>query len=157
MPIVTSTVGTAITALVTAVQTQVNTDASASQILVAEATEQTDLPLEMIIVAEGEQTLNVRPFCFTGGMTSRNSMFETYNLDVTVSKYDGSYEPDIEIQRVYTLCGYVEAAVRNDPSLGGAVLIAYPEARRVTGPQWTENPAGLLMEVTIPIHCEASL
>lgn len=157
MPTITTTVPAAIDALLAAITTTVAADSQANQILIAEVLEQADDPLEVILVAEAEETLSIKPFCFTGGMTARNSMFETYTLDVKVSKYEGSYLPDDLIQRTFVLCGYVENAVRSDPSLGGTVLVAYPESRRVLSPEWAGEVAGLLMEVTIPIHVEASL
>ena len=65
-----------------------------------------------------------------------------------MSSWSGSADPVAITNRAYTLLGYLEVAVRTDPSLGSTILEAHPSGSDGGEPVWTDEPQGRLCEIT---------
>lgn len=81
---------------------------------------------------------------------------ETYTIDVVVSVFRGGDDARTAFERACVLADQVVYVVRTDPSLGGAVVVAHPEASRYE-PAWDDDHRGRLVTVTIPIYCRARI
>ena len=131
-----------------------------------------------ILVKTGEPAKNLPPNVIQFGAVSRrvkwesfvggggnDALYETYdiNLDIYTALAYGDVSDDSAvalqvIQRAWQLLGYVETAVRADPSLGGLVDIAYPLSSNSPNPEWTDAAAvGLRVSINAPIHVEATI
>jgi hypothetical protein len=81
---------------------------------------------------------------------------ESYSIEVVVSVYRGGDDARTAFERACVLADQVVYVVRNDPSLGGAVVVAHPEQSRYEA-AWEEEHKGRLVTVTIPIFCRARI
>jgi hypothetical protein len=149
MSIPVSVVPQAIAALLSAVNTQVATDANASTIDVVQGAPGPDLPGDIIAIAtEVRRSARIETFIGGGGTDWLN---EDPEIICLVSCWNGDPDPTGVQARAYTLLGYIETAIRTDPSLGGLVDFAFPAETNDTGAQWTESPAGRLVEITVTV------
>ena len=155
-----STVPSVYAYLLTAIRAQINTDPKSSQILltIADPGDAPDLPREIIDVGAVRRSVKVETFIGSGGP---DWLDESYLIDCIVSVWTGSSDTDgattiqlQQVQRAWQLLGYVETAIRNDPSLGGLVNIAYPKATSMALPEWTASPIGLVVEISFQIYVE---
>jgi hypothetical protein len=144
--------------LATAIQTQLDTDPLSGQILLALGDPGPDLPPDIVNIGAIRRTTGPETFIGSGG---RYWISEHFDVDCGVSTWTGDGPtagaltvPNALTLRAWQLLSYVEAAVRLDPSLGELVNVAYPAAATTQGPTWTTNPAGLMVEITFPIHVE---
>jgi hypothetical protein len=147
-----STVPAAVAALTSQIQTQVNTDPAASTILVIAGQEGSDAPDDLIIVARNIQR-RVTERTFIGDLSAQ-SLEETYTIDVLCSSWSGDPDPVANMNRAWVLAGYVETAVRTDPSLGGIVLIARPAGTTDGYSRVSETPVGRLTEITVAVFVD---
>jgi hypothetical protein len=137
MTIPVSTAPSAIAAMTAQIQTQVNTDAAATAITVVTGEETTDSTDDLIVVATNVNR-TVRHENFMGGLQYQ-SLEEDYTIDVLCSAWTGDPDPVTNMNRAWTLVGYVEMAVRTDPTLGGSVLIARPSGSKGGQSFWSDN------------------
>lgn len=155
-----STASAVIAYLVAAIPASYASDPNANAILLtlADPGDGPNLPPEIINIGAVRRTLKVETFIGGGGV---DWLDESYTIDCIVSAFTGSSDTDgattiqlQQVQRVWQLLGYIEVAIRDDPSLGGLVNIAYPKSSMQDQPQWTERPDGLLVEISFQIYCE---
>lgn len=142
MTIPVSTVPAAIAALTSQIQTQVNTDASASAILVATGEEGTDSPDDLIIVATNVNR-GVTHENFMGGL-QLGALEEKYTVDVLCTSWTGDPDAIVNMDRAWTLVSYVETAVRTDPTLGGTVPISRPAGSKGGQSFWSKGTNGVI-------------
>jgi hypothetical protein len=149
-----STLPTAVAALTAQIQAQVDTQEGANTGAVGVFTGDEDIerPPDRIIVMTGH-TRTVFHEDFIGDL-SQYALREVYNIDVTCSSYSGDPDGVANMNRAWVLAGYVETAVRTDPSLGTTVLIARPGASREGNSYWTANPIGRQTDVILTIYVE---
>ena len=147
MTIPVSTIPQAIAALTTQVTTQTATDAL--PILVYYGDYTTDAPNDIIQIGT-RVSRQVAPVAFMGGYQAQ-SLKESYDIECLVSSWTGSNDPLSVLQRAYVLLGYLEVAVRTDPSLGSTILEAHPARSDGGEPTWTDEPQGRLCEITATI------
>lgn len=147
-----STVPAAIAALTSQIQTQVNTDPAATTILVIAGQEGADAPNDLIIVATNVRR-SVAERTFIGDL-SLDSLEETYTIEVLCSSWSGDPDPVPNMNRAWVLAGYVETAVRTDPTLGSEVLIARPSGSTGGQSQVSETPVGRLTEITVGVYVD---
>lgn len=152
-----STVPAVSTYLLGAIQAQVATDPLAASMLVKLGEAGVDLPNDIITIGEVRRRLTPRTFIGSGGLDWE---LETYDIEVFISTWTGSGDSDdtsvVSIQlndRLWQLIGYVETAVRTDPSLGELVTVAYPASTTATGPTWPET-GGLIAQAEMTVHAE---
>lgn len=121
-------------------------------------------PNDIIVIGNVRRDVATQNFVGSGG---QYWLRETYEIDVEINTWLASGDTDgadsttaLAVDaRGWQLLGYVETAVRNDPSLGGLVEIARPLTTTATGPIWTLPPSdvGLMLGLTLPIRCEVTL
>ena len=145
-----STVPAAIAYLMTAIQTQLSTDSLPILLSLGDPV-QTYLPNDVVIIGEVRRVVDPDTFVGSGGQFW---LQEKYNVDIVSKSWTGSAETLVVMERAWQLNAYVETAIRNDPSLGGLVNIAYPSGGTSPGPEWTGDPVGPLVEITNPIYIE---
>ena len=150
MTIPVSTVPAAIAALTTQVSTQTATDSQPILVYYGDLT--TDAPNDIIQIGTTVRR-QMRPREFIGSYQGQ-AFLETYDIQCLVSAWSGSADPVAITQRAYTLLGYLETAVRTDPSLGSSIIDAYPAGSDGGEPVWTDDPQGRLCEITATIHVE---
>ena len=150
MTIPVSTVPAAIAALTSQVNTQVATDASPIAVYYGEPP--TDLPNDVIQIGTTVRR-TMRPREFIGSYQGQ-AFLESYDISCLVSSWSGDADPVAITTRAYTLLGYLETAVRTDPSLGSTIIDAYPAGSDGGEPTWTDDPQGRLCEITATIHVE---
>lgn len=150
MSIPVSTFPTAIAAIISQTQTQVNTDSLASQIVVTWGEPGMDLPNDIIMIGV-DHTRKVNPEVLIGSYQT-GSLKEAYTIDCLASSWSGDADPVALGNRAWVLAGYIETAVRTDPSLGTSVLEAHPSGTKGQGPTWTIDPIGRLCQVTVTIE-----
>ena len=153
-----STVPAAETYITSAISTAAASDSLYNEILICKGEPGMDLPNDVIAVGYPETRRTVEPRFFIGS-GGTGWLYETYEVDITISTWQGggASQAATVSQRAWTLAGYVESAVRTDPSLGGAVLISYPMDTNGGDPQWTEDPIGLGATITLTVRCEARI
>jgi len=81
---------------------------------------------------------------------------ETYTIAVSVEVYRGGDDARTAFERACVLADTVVAAVRGDPSLGGAVVVAHPAQVRYA-PAWEEKHLGRIVEVVVDVACRARI
>lgn len=151
MTIPVSLVPTAVANLTTLVQAQVNTDTNASAVLVCVGDEGMNSPDDIVkIAADIRRQTNFE--VFVGGYQS-GAVKEVFEIDVICSSWSGDDDPTARLARAWVLVGYVETAVRTDPSLSGIELVAEITRSTQPGVQWTTDPVGRLCEVTLTVTC----
>ena len=152
MSIPVSTVPSAIAALTSQIQTQVNTDPSATAIAVFTGDEDRNRANDRIIVATNvNRTVTHEAFL---GSLQLGSLEEKYTIEVLVSAYSGDPDGVANMNRAWVLAGYVETAVRTDPTLGSSVLIARPAGTRGAQSYWTADPVGRQCDITVAIFVD---
>lgn len=152
MAIPVSVVPSAIAALTAQIQTQVNTDTSASAILVIVGEEGTDAPDDLIVVATNVNR-TVRHENYMGSLQAQ-SLEEAFTIDVLCSSWTGDPDPVANMNRALTLVGYVETAARTDPTLGGNVLIARPSGSKGGQSFWSSDPVGRQCDIIVSIFAD---
>lgn len=153
MTVPVSTAAAALAQLLSQVQTQVATDALAKQVLVVIGEPGMDLPSDIIQLGTNIRR-QVAPEAFMGGYQMAGPLKETYEIECTVSSWSGDPDPVAIVDRAYALAGYIEVAVRTDPTLGATVLISYPSGTTGGNATWTTDPVGRLAELTVYVHVE---
>jgi hypothetical protein len=156
-----STVPAAEAYLLSAIQTQAALDPSIQAMLIRLGEPGRDLPNDSIVVGTNvRRTVTVRTFIGSGGTDWLN---EGYDMNVECRSWLASGDADDtsviatqSLDRAWQLVGYVETAIRTDPSLGGLVNLAYPRSAEQEGPVWVNGPAGagLITLITINVHVE---
>ena len=141
----------AVAALQTLVQTQIQADLLASQILVCIGEPPMDSPNDVIQLVTNVRRV-VRPEAMMGSYNVSGPLEETYEIQCLVSSWSGSSDPVSIMQRAYVLASYIESAVRTDPSLGSTVLEAHPSGTDGGESKWTSEPVGRLCELTVTIE-----
>ena len=151
MPIPVSTVPLAIAAMTSQIQTQVNTGEGSNAAAVAVFTGDEDInrPNDRIIVGTMVNR-TVTDEAFLGSLQT-GSVEERYTVDVLVSSYSGDPDGVANMNRAWVLVGYVEEAVRTDPTLGTTVLIARPAATKDGQSYWTTSPVGRQCDIVVSI------
>ena len=150
MSVPVSTVPLALAALLTQVNTQVATDSLASTIVVGYGEPGMDLPADVIEI--GTNVIRrVVPEAFMGGYQMAGPLKEEYDIECLVSTWSGDADAVAIVNRAYQLAGYIETAVRTDPSLGTNVLESHPGGTKGGGATWTTDPIGRLCELTVTI------
>ena len=147
MTIPVSTVPAALAALTAQVTTQTATDTL--PILVVQGEPGMDMPNDIIQIATDVRR-TVRPEAFLGGY-QQGALEESYTISCLVSTWSGDSDPVAITSRAYVLAGYVESAVRTDPSLGTTILESHPSGTSGGQATWTEDPVGRLCELTVTI------
>lgn len=138
--------------LQSAIGQQLDTDPAASTIgLYLGELPTTDLPND--VVAIGNVTRTVVPETFVGS-GAQFWLNEKFTVAVTCSSWSGDNDGTAAMSRAWELVGYVEMAVRLDPSLGGQVNRSYPSQSKSPGPQFTESPVGMGCAITESIFVE---
>lgn len=146
-----STVPAAITYLNTAIEAQTSTDAL--PILVAIGDDPTLYqPNDVILIGAVRRTPKVDTFIGSGGQFWLN---EEYEIEIVVSSWSGDNDGPASMNRAWQLVGYIEFAVRLDPSLGNLVNLAYPSLTESVGPFFVSSPnEGMSTEVTVTVTVE---
>jgi hypothetical protein len=152
MTIPVSTIPAALAGLQALVAAQVATDASAAQVVVCVGEPGMDLPNDIIQLGTDVRR-TVKPETFIGSFAAQ-ALDEQYDIECKVSSWSGDPDPVAVINRAYQLAGYIETAVRTDPTLGGVVLEAYPSGTGGGNAEWSGDPVGRLAELTVTIHIE---
>ena len=146
MSIPVSTVPAAIAALTTLVTTQTAADPT---ILVCQGEVGMDTPNDIIQIATDVRR-TVVPEAFLGSYQA-GALQETYTITCLVSAWSGDPDAVAITSRAYVLAGYIETAVRTDPSLGSTILEAHPGGTSGGNATWTESPVGRLCELSVTI------
>ena len=147
MTIPVSTVPAAIAALLAQITTQVSADAL--QITVCQGQWPMDYEPDIIQVATNVRRI-IRPEAFLGSYQA-GSLQEDYTISCIVSSWSGNPDPALTVNRAYVLAGYIETAVRTDPTLGTTVIEAHPAGSDGGNADWTESPVGRLCEITVDV------
>ncbi len=150
MSIPVSTVPAALSGLQTLIAAQVATDPNAGQIVLCLGEPGMDLPNDVIQIGIYVRR-SVRPQTFMGSFQAQ-ALEEDYDIDCVVSSWSGDADPVAIVNRAYQLVAYIETAVRTDPTLGNAVLEAYPSGTTGGNPEWSGDPVVRLVEITVSIH-----
>ena len=116
-------------------------------------------PPDMIEFGQVHRQVRWETFVGSGGQFA---LYETYEIDCDVSSWlsytDIGDDTDIAEQvnaRAWVLNAYVETVIRTDPSLGGLVELAYPQASTASVPEPDDKAKGLMVTISFPIHVEA--
>ena len=147
MTIPVSTVPAAIAGLTTLVNTQTATDSL--PILVVQGEPGMDMPNDIIQIATSVRR-TVVPEAMLGSY-QLGSLEERYTITCNVSSWSGDPDPVAITARAYVLAGYIETAVRTDPTLGTVVLEAHPSGTDGGNATWTEDPVGRMCELTVSV------
>lgn len=83
-------------------------------------------------------------------------LYENYQLEVMTEAFLGGDDPQSVEQAAFSLWQLVSDVVRDDPSLGGLVVVAYP-ARWESQSSWDPNHKGRVCQITAEIDVEAQL
>ena len=161
MTIPVSTAPAAQTYLLQAIKAQAQFDSTYLDMLIRIGQPGRDLPNDSIVITGvRSRSVNWQTYRGDGGQFTLD---EKYNLGVECSTWAAAGDSDDtstystqSLERAWQLVGYVETAVRNDPSLGELVDIAHPLDAAQEGPEWTSGTsgAGLLCAVNLLIHVE---
>ena len=108
MTVPVSTAAAALASLLTQVQAQVATDATASQVLVCIGEPGMDLPSDIIQLGTNIRR-QVVPEAFMGGYQMAGPLKETYEIECTVSSWSGDPDPVAIVDRAYALAERMEA------------------------------------------------
>lgn len=162
MTIPTSSIAAALTAVYTAIAAQPNV------ITVTGASVATTTPILLCyiapagkylpddIIAIGEQIDVVDEVHALVGSGGPHAMQEQFSISGKCSSWRGGEQPLAALTAAKTLADLVTLSIRTDPSLGGAVLWAWPrDFRYRTG--WSEQAeaSGFLSEADFTIACRA--
>ena len=142
-----STVPAAVASLTTLINTQVATDSL--PILVCQGDVPMDVPNDIIQIATNVRR-SVKPEAFIGSY-QLGSLQEDYTVSCLCSSWSGDPDPVAITARAYQLAGYIETAVRTDPTLGTNVIEAHPAGTDGGNATWTDSPVGRLCELTVDV------
>jgi hypothetical protein len=152
-----STVPAAQAAIFEALAPYVVADADSQDILVCIGQPSTEIPSAIIEIGK-EIRRTAQPAAFVGS-GGAGFIEESYDIDIVVSvageTVDTQDDPTTIADRAWQLVGYVEDAVRSDPSLGNVVQVAYPHDATGGEVVWAPNNVGRICEITVIIHAEA--
>lgn len=81
---------------------------------------------------------------------------ETYAIEVIISVFRGGDDARTAFERACVLADQVVYVVRNDPSLGGAVVVAHPSNVRYD-PTFDDDHKGRLVTATVEVQCRARI
>jgi hypothetical protein len=124
MATATSGVDAAVTNLIAAINTQPAILAASPFVQVVEGPPTLSMEDDLIVVAEHIQQM-YQPHAVVGSGGSK-WLIEEILISITVDVFRGGDNATTTRQRCETLVNAVDDAVRNDPTLGGAVYMAYP-------------------------------
>lgn len=153
MPSATSKIDSAVANLITAINTQAAIASTITPVGVYEGKPYSQgQPDDLIVVAEEiQQSYREHNLVGTGGS---GWLLEEFNISVVVDVYRGSDNYRTTRQRCETLVNAVDDAVRNDPSLAGAVITAWPSLHQYSQ-VWEEDGKGTRCKCEIVISCRA--
>jgi hypothetical protein len=150
MTIPVSTVDTVLDYLVATVTTQIG-DAS---VLICDGPPGPYQPDDIVAIGETIAVVtDVHAFVGSGG---QHWLSESYTVSVTISVFRGADSVALTWKRAKALADSVDTAVRTDPTLGGAVQLAWPSKTLFTS-GWTENHAGRIVTVEKEISVEVEI
>jgi hypothetical protein len=107
------------------------------------------LPDDIISVGDVMRTIDTFQMVGSGGA---GWLDESFTVMVTVSVYRGGDNAQAVFERACVLAAAVEAAVRNDPTLGGAVTQAHPSVAEYMA-SWEAEHKGRVAEIIMHISC----
>jgi hypothetical protein len=113
----------------------------------------TNQPDDIIMVGRAER--QIEPLQMVGSGQA-GWLDEIYTIQVDVEVFRGGDDARAAFERACVLADQVVYVVRNDPSLGGAVIVARPEIASYE-PAWEEKHLGRIVSVIIPIRCHARI
>jgi len=149
MAIPASTVPAAVTYIHSHITTAIN-DAA---VLVSYGPPGTNQPDDMIVV--GNVNREVGPIQMVGSGQA-GWLDEIYTIDVIASVFRGGDNGQTVMERAAALADVVVAVVRTDPSLGGAVIVAYPTTVDYEQ-NWDDQHKGRVVDATVTIRCRARI
>lgn len=140
-------------ALLASLQTQIAPADPDTALLICYDTPGTYRPPD--IIAVGAVTREITTAGMAGSMTVAGTLHVAFSIDVIVSVYRGGDDAQAVWERADDLVEDVITAVRADPTLGGAVLLAFPD--RVDQPvaDWEASHNGRVCECHVAIACTA--
>jgi hypothetical protein len=155
MTIPVSTAPQAMVYALGAIKSALSTDSAYGSMYVGLAIPGPDVSNEIVCIT-GETNRQVQRQSFVGSMGAL-SLEEVYEIEVCISAFNDQSDPAVVLNRAWTLAGYVDQAIRNDPTFGGLVLIAYPSS--TVGGEVTPigQPSGLQVNLTTSIRVEATI
>jgi hypothetical protein len=148
MSTATSAVNATLTNLVTAVTASVND----TTVLVCEGPPGEFQPDDMIVIGE-RITQQYEPHALVGSMGSA-ALHETFQIYVHIDCYRGGDTFATTRARCLTLAKAIDDAVRNDPTVGGAVYLAYPSSHAYEQ-SWDPDNKGTRVTCELYVHCQA--
>jgi hypothetical protein len=154
MTVPVSTVPGVIAQLLTDIQAAAVNDSYYSSMTICLGTPGPDISDEVIYLS-GAANRQVMSMSLVGNLGT-NALRESYDLEVTVSVFSND-EGSTVVNRAWTLVGYVETAVRNDPNCANQVEVIYPSGSTGGEPIPIQNPAGVQVDIGITIHVEATI
>lgn len=155
MTITVSAWDAAAAAVLAAVLTQPAVTQAGANILVQEGMPGPDQPEDILIVNTGVHQTAV-PHWMVGSGGS-GWLEETFRVGVRIEVYRGGDDAPATRTRCKALADAVDVAVRTDPSLGGAVLWAYPASHTFSAADWDSAGKGRLMSCEMEIECMARI
>lgn len=81
---------------------------------------------------------------------------EDYSIEIQVAVFRGGDDAAAVDARAWQLIAAVETTIRNDPSLGGLVIVAHP-ARSATDGTWENSHKGRLVDASIEVRIQARI
>jgi hypothetical protein len=150
MATATSTVAAAISAVLAAINTQPAVGTFPT--LVKKGAPGPNVPDDLVIVGERVRQ-EYTPHHMRGDGGS-GFLQERYRISVVVDCYRGGDDPDQALTRCETLVNAVDDSVRDDPSLGGVVILAYPAQHSYTL-DWEPDHKGWIARCEIEVECLA--
>ena len=106
-------------------------------------------PDDIVTVGRVERTINPNSLVGGGGA---GWLEETYTVEIDIEVYRGGDDPQGTYTRASALTDQIVAAVRADPSMGGAVLVCKPIASNLDV-AWDEAHKGRLASGTVTFQC----
>jgi hypothetical protein len=144
-----STVPTVLANLLPMIEGQVQPGPSGGAVLVCYGDTGMYAPGDIIQINTNVRR-TVKPEVFIGSY-AMDSLRETYDIEVLASSWSGSPNQLDCMNRAYELVGYVEVAVRTNPTCGASVVDAHPSGTSGGAPTLTQDPTGWMSEITVTI------
>jgi hypothetical protein len=152
MATATSKVDAVITNLLAAINASTVITSQVTPVLVYEGPPTLNQPDDFITVAEHIQQM-YQPHAVVGTGGS-NWLIEEILVSVEVTVYRGGDTFKTSRQRCETIVNAIDDAVRNDPTLAGAVYLAYPTLHQYTQ-KWEVDAKGTFCNCAMQILCRA--
>lgn len=109
---------------------------------------------QRIVFSEVHVTPEISAMVGSGGT---GWLEEFYDVHIVCESFSGGDANGLlTFTQCATLVGYVISAVRNDPSLGGNVIVARPEPYDLT-PSWDAEAQGIWTSSHLVIRCHARI